>query len=149
MILSAPHHRVRIATHNDFESFVLDSGKSALAGAKGKGPGGEELDLEDRLEFFGIGGDPKELMAYMVKSEWSCEIIATAALTCSRRPRPATRHRVFDERRHRIKAEDDGGGEPDNLLQSKPSLTSVFSRCCTTSTNPPSALISSPAHRSQ
>ncbi|RCI11949.1 hypothetical protein L249_4595 [Ophiocordyceps polyrhachis-furcata BCC 54312] len=38
-------HRVRIATHATFRSFVLDSG----------------------LEFFGIGGDPAELMAFMVK----------------------------------------------------------------------------------
>lgn len=39
-------HRVRLATHDIFESFVLESG----------------------LEFFPIGGDPKELMAYMVKN---------------------------------------------------------------------------------
>ncbi|KAH7068796.1 hypothetical protein BKA63DRAFT_556209 [Paraphoma chrysanthemicola] len=39
-------HRVRLATHNAFESFVLES----------------------NLEFFPIGGDPKELMAYMVKN---------------------------------------------------------------------------------
>ncbi|KAL4887571.1 hypothetical protein BJY04DRAFT_225521 [Aspergillus karnatakaensis] len=39
-------HRVRLATHGVFESFVLDSG----------------------LEFYSIGGDPSELMAYMVKN---------------------------------------------------------------------------------
>lgn len=39
-------HRVRLATHNTFEAFVLESG----------------------LEFYPIGGDPKELMAYMVKN---------------------------------------------------------------------------------
>ncbi|KAF2008820.1 glycosyltransferase family 1 protein [Aaosphaeria arxii CBS 175.79] len=39
-------HRVRLATHNVFESFVQESG----------------------LEFYAIGGDPKELMAYMVKN---------------------------------------------------------------------------------
>ncbi|CAG8102889.1 unnamed protein product [Penicillium olsonii] len=39
-------HRVRLATHDRFESFVRDSG----------------------LEFYPIGGDPKELMAYMVKT---------------------------------------------------------------------------------
>lgn len=38
-------HRVRIATHATFERFVLDNG----------------------LEFFNIGGDPAELMAFMVK----------------------------------------------------------------------------------
>jgi hypothetical protein len=39
-------HRVRLATHNVFESFVRDSG----------------------LEFYPIGGDPADLMAYMVKN---------------------------------------------------------------------------------
>ncbi|KAJ5753467.1 uncharacterized protein N7511_007620 [Penicillium nucicola] len=39
-------HRVRIATHNVFEKFVRDSD----------------------LEFYPIGGDPSELMAYMVKN---------------------------------------------------------------------------------
>lgn len=39
-------HRVRLATHDTFEDFVKKSG----------------------VEFFPIGGDPKELMAYMVKN---------------------------------------------------------------------------------
>ena len=39
-------HRVRLATHNVFESFVHES----------------------KLEFYPISGDPKELMAYMVKN---------------------------------------------------------------------------------
>jgi len=39
-------HRVRIATHANFEDFVRDSG----------------------LEFYPIGGDPTELMAYIVKN---------------------------------------------------------------------------------
>ncbi|KAF7369006.1 Glycosyltransferase family 1 protein [Mycena venus] len=39
-------HRVRLATHNVFEDFVKESG----------------------LEFYPIGGDPAELMAYMVKN---------------------------------------------------------------------------------
>ncbi|KAJ0416475.1 UDP-Glycosyltransferase/glycogen phosphorylase [Aspergillus carlsbadensis] len=39
-------HRVRLATHNVFEGFVRDSG----------------------LEFYPIGGDPADLMAYMVKN---------------------------------------------------------------------------------
>lgn len=39
-------HRVRLATHNVFDSFVREA----------------------NLEFFPIGGDPKELMAYMVKN---------------------------------------------------------------------------------
>lgn len=39
-------HRVRIATHNVFEKFVAEAG----------------------LEFYPIGGDPADLMAYMVKN---------------------------------------------------------------------------------
>lgn len=39
-------HRVRLATHNVFDSFVRESG----------------------LDFYPIGGDPKELMSYMVKN---------------------------------------------------------------------------------
>ncbi|KAL9631851.1 MAG: hypothetical protein Q9204_004040 [Flavoplaca sp. TL-2023a] len=39
-------HRVRLATHRTFKSFVEDNG----------------------LEFFSIGGDPAELMAFMVKN---------------------------------------------------------------------------------
>lgn len=39
-------HRVRLATHDTFADFVLKSG----------------------LEFYPIGGDPAELMAYMVKN---------------------------------------------------------------------------------
>ncbi|KAJ9271916.1 CAZyme family GT1 [Paecilomyces variotii] len=39
-------HRVRIATHNCFEQFINEAG----------------------LEFFPIGGDPADLMAYMVKN---------------------------------------------------------------------------------
>lgn len=39
-------HRVRLATHGIFTDFVLESG----------------------LEFYPIGGDPTELMAYMVKN---------------------------------------------------------------------------------
>lgn len=50
-------HRVRIATHGDFKDLVLKAN--------------ERLDRRQRgrLEFFNVGGNPKELMAYMVKSE--------------------------------------------------------------------------------
>lgn len=40
------HHRVRLATHSTFRGFVEENG----------------------LEFFDIGGDPAELMAFMVKN---------------------------------------------------------------------------------
>lgn len=42
-------HRVRIATHETFKDFVTGAG----------------------LEFFSIGGNPQDLMNYMVKSELS------------------------------------------------------------------------------
>jgi UDP:flavonoid glycosyltransferase YjiC (YdhE family) len=41
-------HRVRIATHETFQDFVRNEG----------------------LEFFNIGGNPQQLMSYMVKSEY-------------------------------------------------------------------------------
>jgi hypothetical protein len=58
-------HRVRIATHGEFKSFVLRANKQ-LAGKTGK----RGIKLEGRLQFFDAGGDPRELMSYMVKSEW-------------------------------------------------------------------------------
>lgn len=62
-------HRIRIATHPDFKDFVISANK-ALKGKHGK----DGKPLEGMLEYFDAGGDPKELMAYMVKSgfEWSC-----------------------------------------------------------------------------
>lgn len=56
-------HRVRIATHGEFKKFVL-SANLRLRGLVGR----DGLQLEGRLEFFNVGGDPKELMTYMVKS---------------------------------------------------------------------------------
>ncbi|KAF6828791.1 Sterol 3-beta-glucosyltransferase UGT80B1-like protein 5 [Colletotrichum plurivorum] len=46
-------HRVRIATHPQFSSFVLSSSTTPSA---------------PPLEFFPVGGDPADLMAYMVES---------------------------------------------------------------------------------
>ncbi|KAF7294590.1 Glycosyltransferase family 1 protein [Mycena indigotica] len=45
-LLASDGHRVRIATHETFRDFVSDAG----------------------LEFFSIGGDPQQLMSYMVKN---------------------------------------------------------------------------------
>jgi hypothetical protein len=45
-VLRSHGHRVRLATHPTFKGFVEDNG----------------------LEFYGIGGDPAELMAFMVKN---------------------------------------------------------------------------------
>ncbi|GJC83735.1 sterol 3-beta-glucosyltransferase UGT80A2 [Colletotrichum liriopes] len=47
-------HRVRIATHPQFSSFVLSSNDSSTT--------------DNKLEFFPVGGDPADLMAYMVES---------------------------------------------------------------------------------
>lgn len=44
--LAKDGHRIRVATHETFRSFVRDAG----------------------MEFFNIGGDPADLMSYMVKS---------------------------------------------------------------------------------
>lgn len=57
-------HRVRIATHDVFESFVLEQASHLTGRVNTQG-----RPLKENLEFYGIGGDPKELMAYMVKSE--------------------------------------------------------------------------------
>ncbi|KAG8808953.1 hypothetical protein FRC17_003685, partial [Serendipita sp. 399] len=46
MELAKQGHRIRIASHEKFRSFVM----------------------ENRLEFYNIGGDPEELMSYMVKN---------------------------------------------------------------------------------
>ena len=45
-------HRVRLATHETFRQFVTNSG----------------------LEFFNIGGNPQDLMSYMVKSKRSLQL---------------------------------------------------------------------------
>jgi len=56
---------VRIATHPDFKDFVLE-GNKRLEGKTGK----DGRKLDGLLEYFDVGGSPKELMAYMVKSKW-------------------------------------------------------------------------------
>jgi len=55
-------HRVRIATHGEFKDLVLQANER-LEGIDDRG-----RPLAGRLEFFNVGGNPKELMAYMVKS---------------------------------------------------------------------------------
>ncbi|EIW72027.1 hypothetical protein TREMEDRAFT_25667 [Tremella mesenterica DSM 1558] len=62
-LIESYSHRVRIATHPDFRDFVLSENKR-LRGKRGK----DGVDLEGKLEYFDIGGDPKDLMAYMVKN---------------------------------------------------------------------------------
>lgn len=63
-LIKSRGHRVRLATHGEFKDFVLKANEH-LVGLVG--PRGEVL--EGKLEFFDAGGDPRELMAYMVKSE--------------------------------------------------------------------------------
>lgn len=66
LVLCDARHRVRIATHDEFKEFVTETGRRLLR-ERARQRGIEE-ELEGRLEFFPIGGSPKELMAYMVKS---------------------------------------------------------------------------------
>ena len=65
-LIKTYEHTVRIATHDVFEGFVLEQSVH-LRGLKTR----DGKSLEDNLEFFGVGGDPKELMSYMVKREWA------------------------------------------------------------------------------
>jgi len=57
--LTRDGHRVRIATHETFRSFVGDAD----------------------LEFYNIGGDPQDLMSYMVKSKSSAHNHFSVTLT--------------------------------------------------------------------
>lgn len=62
-VLQKDGNRVRIATHGTFEEFVNSQG----------------------LEFFNIGGNPQDLMSYMVKSE-SIRVISTTSWSLSLYP---------------------------------------------------------------
>ena len=73
-LITSRGHRVRIATHPDFESFVTS------ANARLRGLAHNGVALEGRLEFFNAGGDPKSLMEYMVNS--ACP--GTGVCACSR-----------------------------------------------------------------
>jgi UDP:flavonoid glycosyltransferase YjiC (YdhE family) len=80
-------HRIRIATHETFRDFVTGEG----------------------LEFYDIGGNPQDLMSYMVKSEQSsyshAQNMNFAALIFLFRPRPHTWPRVAHKWGHRAKAQ--------------------------------------------
>ena len=55
---------MRLATHGEFEDLVLESNQQLRGEVDARG-----RQLEGKLEFFDAGGDPRELMAYMVKSK--------------------------------------------------------------------------------
>lgn len=55
--LQRDKHRVRLASHGTFRSFVEDAA----------------------VEFFDIGGDPAAVMGYMVKSAYGCLILARSS----------------------------------------------------------------------
>lgn len=85
-------HRVRIATHGDFKDFVLVTGRKVLrrrweamvrnGHVKARGGTVEEgKALSQKLEFFLAGGNPKELMAYMVKSKYRCDRVVIVRLS--------------------------------------------------------------------
>jgi hypothetical protein len=67
LVLTA-NHRVRIATHDEFGPFVLEHAED-LRRRQGRVGGAGGRGARGGLEFYPIGGDPRELMAYMVKSE--------------------------------------------------------------------------------
>lgn len=94
-------HRVRIATHPDFKDFVLEANKRLI---DKKGKNGQKL--EGLVEFFDIGGSPKELMSYMVKSESMWTVKESFALTY--RSWTAASLGIPQERRCGSKAKDDG-----------------------------------------
>ena len=62
-LIKSHGHRVRIATHPDFKDFILEANKH-LKGKTARG-----IKLDGRIEYYDIGGNVRELMAYMVKSE--------------------------------------------------------------------------------
>lgn len=59
-LIQTAGHRVRLATHSAFKELVLGGNEHLRSTQFG--------DLSGHLEFFDVGGDPKELMAFMVKS---------------------------------------------------------------------------------
>ena len=72
-------HRVRLATHETFRSFVKEAG----------------------VEFFSIGGDPKDLMSYMVKSTPPKSLTQVDMLIrYYHRPWSHAWFRIFDKWRH-------------------------------------------------
>lgn len=86
-------HRIRIATHETFRDFVTGEG----------------------LEFYNIGGNPQDLMSYMVKSEHQyhnhVQNMIFADLISPFRPGPHTWPRVAHEWRYRAKAQNVGGDD--------------------------------------
>lgn len=90
-MLKADGHRIRIATHKAFDQFVTEAG----------------------MEFFDIGGNPQDLMSYMVKSEFIVlEIFSPLPpkekewWLIARRPWTGPGNGVYLERRHKAKAGD-------------------------------------------
>lgn len=63
-LITTAGHRVRIATHAEFAPLIADASVH-LAGLTSPANG---TPLTGNLEHFDIGGDPHELMAYMVKN---------------------------------------------------------------------------------
>ena len=101
-LIQSHNHRVRIATHPDFKDFVVGYNKR-LTGKQAK----DGTPLEGRLEYFDVGGDPKELMAYMVKSDLNCSLCDSSWLARIVRSRITTRLGESNEWRYLFEAEDD------------------------------------------
>jgi len=90
-LVQSHSHRVRLATHPDFKDFVLE-GNKRLKGKTGK----DGRKLDGLLEYFDVGGSPKELMAYMVKSELFAKTQDRSKLTLG--PRSTSRLGVTAKR---------------------------------------------------
>ena len=86
---------MRIATHPNFKDFVLGE-NARLRGTSSNG-----RSLEGSLEFFDAGGDPKNLMEYMVKS------ISTLLPRSDCRSKADPGPRIVDQWRYREEAEND------------------------------------------
>jgi Glycosyltransferase family 28 N-terminal domain len=96
--LQAFGHRVRFATHPIFQSFVEETG----------------------LEFFSIGGDPTELMAYMVRNPGLLPDFDAVMKGDVRRNRKAIREIMEGCWRSCVEAGNGAGNDPNQWKDSKP-----------------------------
>lgn len=128
-MLKADGHRIRIATHKAFDQFVTEAG----------------------MEFFDIGGNPQDLMSYMVKSEFIVLEIFSLLFPPKEKERLLIAHRpwtgpgngVYLERRHKAKAGDARRGaasiEERNMIMLMPVALKMILGCwdaCTTPNEP-------------
>jgi hypothetical protein len=61
----------KLIEHDRFEKTKQAAQSKPSQPTSSSDPTEEEKEIMGRLEFFDVGGSPKELMAYMVKSEYT------------------------------------------------------------------------------